>query len=81
MVKEGKYHNTVNSTTLPNSSMTNNLPVSSSVITPMSHIYYTVSLVVCTPVSTDVSTPVFSNVPIPESQCVHTPISYQCVIT
>ncbi len=44
IVKEGLYHNTVNYTTLPNSSMTNDFSVSSSVITPMSP-------VVCTPVS------------------------------
>ncbi len=44
MVKERIYHNTVNYTTLPNSSMTYDLPVSPSVITPMSP-------VVCTTVS------------------------------
>ncbi len=51
MLKEGIYHNTVNYTTLPNSSMTNDLPVSSSVITP-------ISPVVCTPVSLGAYTPV-----------------------
>ncbi len=38
MVNEGIYHNIETSATLPSSSITNDLPVSSSVITPMSHI-------------------------------------------
>ncbi len=50
MVKEGLYHNTVN-TTLPNSSTTNDLPVSTSVITPISPI-------VCISMSGGVYTPV-----------------------
>ncbi len=53
MVMEGIYHNTVNYATLPNSSMTNDLPVSFSVITPMSPI---VSLGAYTPVSPGVCT-------------------------
>ncbi len=68
MVKEGIYHNTVNYTTLPNSSMTNNLPVSSGVITPMSPVVCTpVSLGAYIPVSPGVSAPVLSSVIKPES--------------
>ncbi len=51
MFKEGIYHNSVNYTSLPNSSMTNVLLVSSCVITHMSPI-------VCTPVYLGVYTPV-----------------------
>ncbi len=76
MVKEGIYHNTVNYTTLPNLSMTNNLPVSSSVITPMSpNVCTTVSLVAYTPLSPGVSAPMLASVTKPESPCVSTPIS------
>ncbi len=58
MVKEGIYHNT----TLPNSSITNFLPVSSSVITPMSPVVCTyVSLGAYTPISSCVSAPVLSS--------------------
>ncbi len=68
MVKEGIYHNTVNYTTLPNSSMTNNLPVSSGVITPMSPVVCTpVSLGAYIPVSPGVSAPVLCSVIKPES--------------
>ncbi len=55
MVKEGIFHNTVNYTTLPNSSMTNDLPMFSSVIT-------SVSPVVCTPVSLGAYTLVYPGV-------------------
>ncbi len=75
MVKEGIYHNFVNYTASPNSSMTNDLPVYSSVITPM-------STVVCTPVSPGiyqcsrgVSAPMLSSVIKPESSCVPMPVS------
>ncbi len=62
MVMEGKYHNTVNYTTLPNSSMTTDLLLSCSVITPMSHIVCTpVSLCTYTPLSPGVSAPVLSS--------------------
>ncbi len=71
MVKEGIYHNTVNYTTLPNSSMANDLPMSSIVITPMPPIVCTpVSLCDYTPVSPGVSAPVFPSVTKPESPCV-----------
>ncbi len=59
MVKEGIYQNTVTSMTLPTSSMTNDLPVSSSMTTPMPPI-------VCTPVPHGVGTPVISYCVIPE---------------
>ncbi len=71
MVKEGIYHNTVNYTTLPNSSMTNDLPVSSGVITPMSPVVCTaVSLGAYTPIFPSVSAPVLSSVIKPVSPCV-----------
>ncbi len=55
--------------------MTNDLPVSSSLITPMSLIVYTpVSLGAYTPVSPGVCVPVFPSVTKPESPCVSTPI-------
>ncbi len=76
MVKEGIYHNTVNYTILPTSSMTNDLPVSSSVITPMSPVVCTpVSLGAYTPMSPGVSAPVLSSVINPESPCVPMPVS------
>ncbi len=80
MVKEGIYNNTVNSTILPNSLMTNNLPVPSNVTTPMRTIMCTpVSLKEYTPVSLNVYTPVFPGMPtsvlpsvtIPECPCVY----------
>ncbi len=40
------YHNTIYYTTLPNSSMNNDLPVSSSVITPMSPVVCACSCVI-----------------------------------
>ncbi len=76
MSKEGIHHNTVNYTTLPNSSMTSDIPVSSSVITHMSPIVCTpVSLGAYTPVSRGVSVPVFHSITKPESPCVPTPMS------
>ncbi len=76
MVKEGIHHNTVNYTTLPNSSMTNDLPVSSSVITPMSPIVCRpVSLGAYTSMSPDVSAPVLYSVIKPECPCVRMPVS------
>ncbi len=74
MIKEGIYHNTVNYTTLPNSSMTNDLPVYSSVITPMTPIVCTPeSLGAYSPVFPDVFAPVLSSVIKPESPCVPMP--------
>ncbi len=76
MVKEGIYHNTVNYTTLHNSSMTNDLPVSSSVITPISPVVCTpVSLGAYTPMSPGVSAPVLSSVIKPECPWVPMPVS------
>ncbi len=76
MVMGEIYHNTVNYTTLPNSSMTNDLPMSSSVITPMSSVVCTpASLGAYTPVSPCVSAPVLSSVIKPESPCVPMPVS------
>ncbi len=76
IVKQGIYHNSVNYTTLPNSSMTNDLPVCSSVITSMSPVVCTpVSLGAYTPMSSGVSAPVLSSVIKPESPCVPVPVS------
>ncbi len=75
MVKEGIYHNTVNYT-LPNSFMTNDLPVSSSVITTISPVLcIPVSLGAYTPVSPGVSAPVLSSFIKPGSPCVPVPVS------
>ncbi len=74
MVKEEIYHNTVNYTTLPNLSMTNDLAVSSSVITPI--VCTLVSLGTYTPLSPGISAPVLASVTKPESPCVSTSITH-----